>query len=165
MKAKYLILLFGIMLTFSGCGAIKLAWITNKSTHPIHLRTDYPYYMQIKEDSAGNIFEEKVRMTNLDTIRIYQGGVQIDTIADDLMVTLQPMQDFHIACTLKSTWSKIEPYDLNISRLAIYSDSDTIVANSKEEIIKLFDDDRVKYIEELDKKNHQKHWRCIIIRK
>ena len=168
MKTKYLTLLFGIMLTFSGCYAIKLARITNKSTHSIQLRTDYPCYLQIKEDSAGNTTEEKVRMTNLDTIKIIQNVAQIDTTADDLIFTLQPSQEFYIVCSMGSIWSKIEPYDLNYSRLTIYSDSDTIVANNKEEIIKLFDDKRVKYIEELDKKDigeSEKHYRHIIIRK
>ena len=168
MKAKYLIFLFGIMLTLSGCDAFKIALITNKSNHPIQLKTDYPYYMSVKVDSAGNTTGETVRTKDLNMIRNRQNGVQIDTTAEDLIVTLQPSQHFFIVGQVGAAWSKIEPYDLNISRLAIYSDSDTIVANSKEEIIKLFDDDRVKYIEELDKNDlgeSRKHNRYIIIRK
>ena len=65
-------------------------------------------------------------------------------------------------------WVKIQPWDLNYSKLSIYTATDTIVATNRNEIIKLFDNPKTKYIKKTDKNTigiNNKYWRNIVIRK
>ena len=168
MKTKHLTIILGLVLILSACDAIRVVRITNKSTNSIELRTDFPQRTFFLKDSSGNYQEQVEYIKDIKAIRERHNSVQVDTTLEGLIITLQPLQSFDLAGRIGPALIKIQPWDLNFSRLTIYTMTDTIIAGNKQEIIKLFDNDKTKYIRRLDKKDigfSNKYFKYIIVRK
>jgi len=168
MKTKKLTIILGLILALTACDAIRVVKITNKSMYSIVLRTDFPEKTVYLTDSSGTFIRKTEYIKDINEIRNGYENIQIDTSSDGLIITLQPMQSFNIAGHIGPGFIKIQPWDLNFSKLTIYSASDTIVAENKEEIIKLFSNKKTKYKKRLDKKDigySNKFFRHIVVRK
>jgi hypothetical protein len=168
MKTIQLTIILGLILALTACDAIRVVKITNKSMNPIVLKTDFPETSVYLTDSSGNFIRKTEYIKDINEIRKGLENFQIDTTSDGLIITLHPMQSFNIAGHIGPGLIKIQPWDLYYSKLTIYSASDTIVAESKEEIIQLFDNKKTKYRKRLDKKDigySNKFYRHIVVRK
>ena len=167
MSTKLVILVFGIAIIFTGCDAYKVVRIVNKSSDKIELLTDFPQTTIFIKDSTGKFNENIVLIEDIHIIREKYKNIQIDTTFQGLIIKLDPFQTFEIAGNMGSGFSKIQPRDLNFSRLTIFTINDTIKALNKQEILELLDDDRTKYMKALDNKDFgysNKYKRYIIIR-
>lgn len=168
MKTKHLIIILGFIFILSACDAIRVVRITNKSKNSIELKTDFPQTTVFLKDSSGN-YQEKVEcIKDINVIRNRYCSLQIDTTTEGLIITLKPLQSFDLAGHIGPPFIKIRPWDLNFSVLTLYTGTDTIVAENKQEIIKLFDNDKTKYIRKLDRKDigfSNMYFKHIIVRK
>ena len=167
MTVKHIILLFGITTLLIGCDAYKVVKIVNKSSNKVELFTDFPQTTIFIKDSTGNYKENVILLEDVYIIREKYKNIQIDTISQGLVIKLEPSQSFEIAGHMGSAFIKIQPLDLNFSRLTIYTMTDTIKAKSKNEILELLDNEKTKYIKSLDKNEMgfaNKFHRYIVIR-
>jgi len=160
------------VITMVSCDAIRVVRVTNLSNNTIELRTDFPHKITLEKDSNGN-YQEKliddyfVQTSSRQSITENK-ELQIDTISEEIIIRLQPNQHFDIAGGMGPALIKIQPWDLNYSKLSIYTAKDTIIAKSRNEIIELFYNPKTKYIKKTDKKTirlNNKYWRNIVIRK
>ena len=129
--------------------------------------TDFPQTTIFIKDSTGNYKENVILLEDVYIIREKYKNIQIDTISHGLVIKLEPSQSFEIAGHMGSAFIKIQPLDLNFSRLTIYTMTDTIKAKSKNEILELLDNEKTKYIKSLDKNEMgfaNKFHRYIVIR-
>ena len=159
------------VITMVSCDAIRVVRVTNLSNNTIELRTDFPHKITFEKDSNGN-YQEKIIddyfVQTLSRRSITENKtLQIDTISEELIIRLQPNQHFDIAGGIGPALIKIQPWDLNYSKLSIYTATDTIIATNRNEIIKLFDNPKTKYIKKTDKNAigiNNKYWKNIVIR-
>ena len=168
MNKTQLPIIFGFIFILTACDAIRVVRLTNKSTNTIELRTDCPQTTVFLKDSSGNYKEHIVFLKDVKTIKVKYTDVNIDSSSNGLIIKLKPFQSFDIAGHIGSPFIKIQPFDLNFSKLTVYTITDTIEAKNKQEIIRLLDDPRTKYIKRLDKKDigfSNKFYRHIIVRK
>jgi len=165
-----LILALTIFMMFS-CDAIRVVRITNLSNNTIELRTDFPHKITLEKDSSGNykeklIDDDFVQASSSRSITENK-DLQIDTISEEIIIRLQPNQYFDIAGGIGPALIKIQPWDLNYSKLSIYTAKDTIIAENRNEIIELLYNQKTKYIRKLDRQKiglNNKYWKNIVIR-
>ena len=160
-----------IAITMISCDAIRVVRITNLSNNTIELRTDFPHKVTLEKDSNGNYQEKLIDDYFVQTLSrrsiVENKDLQIDTISEEIIVRLQPKQYFDIAGGIGPALIKIKPWDLNHSKLSIYTEADTITAQSRNEIIELFSNPKTKYIKKTDKTTigiNNKYWKNIVIR-
>ena len=168
MKTTQLTIILGIIFILTSCDAIRVVRITNKSTNSIELKTDFPQKTIYLKDSSGHYQKHVEYINDIKVIRERHNNVQIDTTTDGLIITMQPLQTFDIAGQIGPAFFKIQPWDLNFSKLTIYTKTDTIIAGNKQEIIKLIDSEKTKYNRRLDKKDigfSNKYFKHIVVRK
>jgi len=154
------------LIIMCSCEAIRVVRITNLSSNPIEIRTDFPHRIELEKDSSG-IYQEKLIVGNDRMIMSRYNNLQVDTISEDLIIKLQPNQYFDIAGSIGPALITIKTWDLNHSRLSIYTLTDTITAKDKNEIIDLFNNPKTKYIRKTDKNRiamNNKYWKNIVIR-
>jgi hypothetical protein len=166
---KFVLVLTVIMMV--SCDAIRVVRVTNLSNNTIELKTDFPHKITFEKDSNGyyqeilidDYFVQSKSRRSIEENK----DLQIDTISGEIIIKLQPNQYFDIAGGIGPALIKIQPWDLNYSKLSIYTATDTIVATSRNEIIKLFDNPKTKYIKKIDKNTigiNNKYWKNIVIR-
>ena len=137
------------------CDAIRVVRVTNLSNNTIELKTDFPHKITFEKDSNGyyqeilidDCFVQSKSRRSIEENK----DLQIDTISGEIIIRLQPNQHFDIAGGIGPALIKIQPWDLNYSKLSIYTATDTIIATSRNEIIILFDNPKTKYIKKTDK--------------
>jgi hypothetical protein len=150
------------------CDAIRVVRVTNLSNNTIEIKTDFPHKIIMEKDSNDVYKENLILEKDINLIRKGHENIQIDTISENLIIRLQPFQYFDLAGHLGPPLVKIKTWDLNHSRLSIYTLTDTIIAKNKDEILDLFDNQETKYIRKFDKntiKMNNKYWKNIVIRK
>jgi len=148
------------------CDAIRVVRVTNLSNNPIEIRTDFPHRIEMEKDSNG-IYQVRLIPANDRMIMRRFDNLQVDTISENLIIKLQPNQSFEIAGNIGPALVKINTWDLNHSKLSIFTLTDTIVTKDKNEIIALLDNPKTKYIKKVDKKRielNNKYCRNIVIR-
>ena len=168
MTVKHIMLLFGIAAISIGCDAYRVVKIVNKSGNKIELLTDFPQTTLFIKDSTGNYKEHIILLEDVNILREKYKNIRIDTISQGLNIKLEPSQSFEIAGHMGAPFNKIQPLDLNFSRLTIYTMKDTIKAKNKPEILELLDNEKTKYIKRLDRNEigfTNKFHRYIVIRK
>ncbi len=161
-----LFILAVMICVLTACDAPKIVSVCNKSPQPVELRTDFPRSSLFIRDSTGTYVEHVQVTRDLRELRKNQMG-QIDTADNGLIVRLQPGQSFDLAHHMGSGFIGIRAYDLDFSRLTIYSACDTIVAVNKEEIMKLFSNAKTCFVRKLDRNDigfTSRHSKYIIIR-
>jgi hypothetical protein len=171
-KKKQMRLILALtIITMVSCDAIRVVRVTNLSNNTIELRTDFPHKITMQKDSNGD-YQEKlidnyfIQALSRRSIAEHK-DLQIDTISKEIIIRLQPNQHFDIAGGIGPALVKIQPWDLNYSKLSIYTAKDTIIAKSRNEIIELFYNPKTKYNKKMDKetiKLNNKYWKNIVIR-
>ena len=166
-KMKWVRIFYVLMLiAMCSCDAIRVVQVTNISNNPIEIRTDFPHRIEMEKDSNG-IYQVKLIPANDRMIMGRYNNLQVDTVSEDLIIKLQPNQSFEIAGNIGPALVKISTWDLNHSRLSIFTLTDTIIAKDKNEIIDLLNNPKTKYTKKTDKeriKLNNKYWRNIVIR-
>jgi len=156
-----------IIIIMCSCDAIRVVRVTNLSNNIIEIKTDFPHRVIMEKDSNG-VYQEKLIVRSDWIIMDRYNNLQVDTIHEDLIIKLHPNQYLDIAGCIGPALITIRPWDLNHSRLSIYTLTDTITAKNKNEIIDLFDNPKTKYIRKTDKERieiNNKYWKNIVIRK
>lgn len=160
-----------MIIVLMSCDAIRVVRVTNLSKNTIEIRTDFPHRITHQKDSNGveqevlvnDFFIQNNSWREVDRNQ----DIQINSTSDELIIKLKPNQHFAIAGHIGTALIGIRSWDLNHSKLTIYTPTDTITANSREDIIKLFKNPKTKYIKKKDKKSiemNNKYWKNIVIR-
>ncbi|MFA7446627.1 MAG: hypothetical protein WCY89_11830 [Flavobacteriaceae bacterium] len=120
MKIKHIGFLYALMITMYSCDAIRVVQVTNLSDSPIEIITDFPHRIETEKDSNG-IYQTKLISVNDRMIMKRYENIQVDTISGNLVIKLQPNQSYEIAGGIGNAIEKVKPYDLNHSKLSIYT--------------------------------------------
>ena len=156
-----------MVIAMCSCDVIRVVRLTNLSKEPIEIRTDFPHITIMEKDSNGIYQENLIIEKDINFIRERHNDIQIDTISESLIIKLQPNHCFDIGGHIGPAFVKINTWDLNFSKLYIYTLTDTIIAKNKNEIIDLLKNPKTKYIKKTDKEHikfNSKYWRNIVIR-
>lgn len=152
MYQKFYAIVIAAIMVLSGCDFIRVMRITNKSNHSVQLITDHPHYMRMIADSTSKSGIPSQVKWKISSVKYQYDSLQIDSTAEDLIINLLPSESFNIGESIGQN-QPLNSWDLNYNRIKIISITDTIIANDKDEILKLLELKKYEYIEELDAKD------------
>jgi len=168
MKLINKLFIFIILIFITACDGYRVVQLTNLSKSNIYLETDYPHRIEYHQDPDNKKDYKEVLNNQWGQYFMRSNSdLKIDTVSGGLRILLKPNQVFNLVNGIGPATGKIQPKELYYSKLKIFTQKDTIVANDRVEILSLTENSMTKYNNETDKSiivRDNNRWKNIIIR-